>query len=47
MVAEIIIGTLIAAYCIFLIVRRIKKIKKGEWCDCDNCSGCGKRKEDK
>ena len=45
---EWIIGGVIAAYCIYLIIRKIKKVKKGEWCSCgcSNCScGCDVKKD--
>lgn len=46
--AELIIGGIIAIYCIYLTVRKIRKIKKGEWCSCGcggSCPGCPNQKE--
>ena len=43
MIADLIILTLVAAYCIFVLVRRHKQKKLGGVCaGCAGCSGCGK-----
>lgn len=46
MIAGIIIGLLIALWAAYVIIRRIKRAKKGIYCDCcdGNCSCC--KKED-
>lgn len=46
MIAGIIIGLLIALWAVYVIIRRIKRAKKGIYCDCcvGNCSCC--KKED-
>lgn len=34
-----VIGGIIGVWCLFVIVRRIRKWKRGEFCDC-GCSDC-------
>ncbi|MDD7739415.1 MAG: FeoB-associated Cys-rich membrane protein [Fusicatenibacter sp.] len=43
-IASILIGILIAGYAAYVIWRCIRKMKKGEFCDCGcgGCSGCSK-----
>ena len=40
--AELIIGGIIAGYFIYLVISKIRKIRKGEWCSCgcSSCQGC-------
>ena len=48
--APFIIGGLIALYVVFVIVRRVKAVKAGHYCNCscDNCpSGCNAMKSKK
>ena len=47
MVVSIIIGGIIILYSLYVIHRRIKEIKAGEFCggSCGGCNGCSKREE--
>ncbi|MGN0314924.1 MAG: FeoB-associated Cys-rich membrane protein [Fusicatenibacter sp.] len=42
MIASVIIGILIAGYAIYVIRRVIRRMKKGEFCDC-GCGGCSQK----
>lgn len=49
MAATIIIGLLIAVYCIWVIRRKYRQAKKGKFCSCgcqDCPSGCNEFSED-
>lgn len=39
MIAGIIIGALIVLYCIWVVRRRVRQIRQGQYCSC-GCGGC-------
>lgn len=39
MIAGLIIAALIVLYCIWVIRRRVRQIRKGQYCSC-GCGGC-------